>query len=308
MPEAPRITVRPMLDTDLSAALLVRKAALDWLGRSEGRPPRPWSSTRQGAWLGHMLATDPAGAFVAEHDGVAVGFSQAFVRGDIWFLAQLFVLPETHEGGLGQALLSRAIEYAGERRASVRAVIASSSPVAHALYTRSGMYAQAVAYRMAGPLASLATLAVDDGSVAVIDESRAADGIAALDAAAFGAERREDHDWYATGEAVPGERAMLGIMRDGRLAAYGYASGGIGAVSPIAAYEPADQLPLLRATARWLLDHETTDGSTTVLSLNRTMLGALLGAGWRMEAWSYFLTTAPFGRFDRYHPSGGILL
>jgi hypothetical protein len=45
-----------------------------------------------------------------------------------------------------------------------------------------------------------------------------------------------------------------------------------------------------------------------VLSHNATVMTALVGAGWRIDGWSYFLTSAPFGHFDGYVPSGGMLL
>jgi hypothetical protein len=33
-----------------------------------------------------------------------------------------------------------------------------------------------------------------------------------------------------------------------------------------------------------------------------------MSAGWRIKGWSFFLTSEPFGRFDRYLPSGGMIL
>jgi hypothetical protein len=53
---------RPMTESDVSAALLIRKAASEWLIRSEGREPSPWTPGH-GTVLRHLLETDPGGAW-----------------------------------------------------------------------------------------------------------------------------------------------------------------------------------------------------------------------------------------------------
>jgi hypothetical protein len=45
-----------------------------------------------------------------------------------------------------------------------------------------------------------------------------------------------------------------------------------------------------------------------VPSLNHAVMRALLGAGWRSDPITYFMSSEPFGKFDRYQPSGGLLL
>lgn len=298
-----------MIESDLSATLVVRKIALEWLDRTQGREPQPWRPTFPAA-MAHILRTDPDGCWVAEMDGILVGYAQALQRGDIWFLSQLFVLPDVHSLGVGEQLLARSQEYGRARKARVFSVVASASLVAQSLYMRHGMFARGVAYRMSGPIAPLLELPEPSGNrKKIVDCSGWQDRMAELDRLVFGAERRQDHAFYLSGELSSGEERSFGLNRDGNLAGYAYASeqnGGM--IAPIAAYEAEDQLPLLRMAAEWLHGRGAETGSMWVISLNETIMSALLAAKWRVQWSSFFLTSAPFGQFDRYQPSGGILL
>jgi GNAT superfamily N-acetyltransferase len=287
--------------------MYVRKYAMEGLIRSEGREPFLWrpgvdSSQR------HILGTDPGGCWVADIDGQVVGFSQGFVRGDIWFLAQLFVHPEVHASGFGHELLRRVHAYGEERGANVFSVVSSTSPVAQSLYMRSGMYAFAIGYRLAGSFEPLLGLPAERGNQTIVDDCHDwQDQIAELDVATFGAERRQDHAFYLDRDGYPGPFASFRLMVDGQFGGYAYTTAE-GFIAPVAAYEPADQLPLVRKCAEWLHEREVSEGSIWAVSLNQTMIGALLSRGWRVTGWSFLKANRPFGQFDRYHPAGGILL
>ncbi len=307
MPTTHKITYRLMTEADLAPALYIRKAAGESLDSSVW-PTAGWMPSYPRTNR-HLLKTDPAGSVVAEIDGLIVGYAQALVRGDIWFLSQLFVQPEVHAMGIGAALLGRAQQYGRDGGARVFSVVSTAQPVSQSLYMRHGMFAFAVGYRMSGDLEPLRNLPEADASKKrIVDCSGWQDQIAALDRDVFGAERRQDHAWYISGGGSAGVESSFGLTRDGALAGYGYAIADGGFIAPIAAYEPADQLPLLRMGAEWLLDQETSTGSIWVLSRNATMMAALLAAGWRVNAWTFLMASEPFGKFDRYHPAGGTLL
>jgi|CXWL01.1.fsa_nt_gi ribosomal protein S18 acetylase RimI-like enzyme len=296
---------RPMLETDLAAAMYVGKYAMDGLIRSEGREPSTWNPA-VGASQRHLLATDPDGCWVAEINGLVIGFAQAFVRGDIWFLAQLFVHPEVHALGIGHELLRRAAQYGRARDVGVFSVVSSTSPAAQSLYMRNGMFAFAIGYRLVAPIGALLDLPqpVANKKI-VVDCSGWQDPMAELDRATFGADRRMDHAFYLND--WPDGNASFALMRDGDFLGYGYASLP-GFIAPLAAYEAEDQLPLLRTCAEWLDGRGATEGTVWVLSLNQTLITALLSRGWRVAGWSFLKANKPFGQFDRYHPAGGILL
>jgi GNAT superfamily N-acetyltransferase len=305
MPEQPALHVRPMTEADLNVAAYIGREAMDGLARSQGGDVSPWIPSQPTVFR-HILETDPGGAWIAELNGVAVGYSMALVRGDIWFLSQLFVQPDQHGHDIGAVLLRRAQQYGHDRGARVFSVIASTSLAAHALYMRAGMFATGIGYRMTGPLEPL--LALPQSDAGVIDCGGWQDSIADLDRAVFGAERRQDHALYLGSDEASGPKGSFGLARDGALLGYAYALANGGFIGPIGAREPEDQLPLLRMAAAWLLDHETSAGNMLVISHNHTLMHALLAAGWRSLRWTFLLTSEPFGQFDRYHPSGGTLL
>ena len=103
------------------------------------------------------------------------------------------------------------------------------------------------------------------------------------------------------------ETRAFALTEEGELLGYGYASDD-GWLGCIAAREPELQLPLLRMAGEWLAEHGVERANTYCISQNATVMGALLGGGWRIDWWNYFMTSQPFGRFDRYVPSGGLLL
>lgn len=305
MSDSLRLVFRPMVESDLSVSRYIAHEAMEALDRSHGVAAEPWVPADPHAQR-HLLHTDPAGAWIAELNGVAIGYSMAFVRGDIWYLSQLFVQPDQHSHGIGHELLRRAQAYGRERGARVFSVVASTSPAAHGLYMRAGMFAIAIGYRMSGPLEPL--LELPAGVAELTAASGREDEIAALDREVFGAERRQDHAHYLDNVRSGEAGAWYGLLRDGALSGYVYATADGGFIAPMAAYEPADQLLLLRAAAAWLSAHGASAGNLFVLSQNRTLMTALLDAGWPGQRWSFLLTSAPFGKFDRYHPAGAGLL
>lgn len=296
-----------MLATDLGSALYVRKYALESVHRSEGRDPQPWAPGEDHAQR-HILRTDPDGCFVAEIGGLVVGMSQGFVRGDIWFLSQLFVHPQVHARGIGQELLRLAMDYGRRGGCTVMSVVSSTSPVAQSLYMRSGMFAFGIGYRLAGPPSALLDISAEATNQTIVEDCAGwQDQVADLDRRVFGAERRQDHAWYLEPGHWPGGSSSFALTQGERLLGYGYAIGQ-GFIAPLAAREPGDQLPLLRRGAQWLVAQGVEEASMWVVSHNYTLMEALLSRGWKVTNWSFLKANRPFGQFDRYHPAGGILL
>lgn len=302
------ITYRSMTVADLAACRYIQKAALESIPQGPMAPRSPWQPVypRQ---LEHLLHTDPQGAYVAEIDGLPVGYSLSFVRGDIWFLSQLFVQPEVHGRGIGDGLLERAQRYGRANGARVFSVVSTAQPVSQSLYMRHGMYAIAVGYGMSGDFEPLLVLSEAAASKKrIVDCSGWQDRMADLDRAVFGAERRQDHAFYLDNSATPGEVASFGLTNGSEFAGYGYAVAHGGFIAPLAAHDPGDLLSLLRMGAEWLLERDVKSGHIWSLSLNAGLIGALLKAGWRVDAWNFFMSSEQFGQFDRYHPAGGVML
>lgn len=294
-----------MTPADIDATGYIRKAALEGLAISQNRPVHPWQPMRY-PHFEHLLTTDPDGAFVASVGGSVVGFSMGFVRGTTWFLAQLFVQPEIHAKGIGQELLRLAIEAGRARGATVLSVVSSTAHASQSLYMRAGMFGRAIGYGMSGPVDALRALPEPDANrKTVVDCHGWQDRVAELDAEVWGAARRDEHRLYLSGTYGDADRGFA-LTRDGALLGYGYVSDDD--IGPIAAYDPADQLALLRLAGDFMADHEIGTGSIYVISHNATVIGALLAGGWKINGWTFLLSSEPFGDFTRYVPSGGLLL
>lgn len=308
MTDQVKATYRPMTVADLAPTAYIKKAALESIPQGPMAARSPWEPfyPRQ---LEHILATDPGGSVVAEIDGMPVGYAQAFIRGDIWFLSQLFVQPEVHGRGIGDGLLERVHQYGRDNNARVYAVVSTAQPVSQSLYMRHGMYAVAVGYGMSGDFEPL--LALPEPSATkkkIVDCSGWQDRMADLDRQVFGAERRQDHAMYLAGKGTAGDVGSFALTDGADFHGYAYAVAPNGYIAPLAAYDPADQLPLLRTAAEWLLDHDVKSGHIWAVSLNQTLIKTLLAAGWRVDAWNFFMASEQFGQFDRYHPGGGVML
>ncbi len=302
------ITYRLMTMADLAACTYIKKAALESIPQGPMAARSAWEPSYPRT-LEHLLQTDPDGSFVAEVDGLTVGYAMSFVRGEIWFLSQLFVQPEVHGRGIGEGLLERAQQYGRDNSTRVFSVVSTAQPVSQSLYMRHGMHAIAVGYGMSGDFEPLLALPEAEASKKrIVDCSGWQDRMADLDRAVFGAERRQDHAFYLDNGASPGEVTSFGLTNGSEFAGYGYAVADSGFIAPLAAHDPGDMLSLLRMGAEWQLERDVKSGHIWSVSLNPGLIGALLKAGWRVDAWNFFMSSEQFGQFDRYHPAGGVML
>ncbi|MDK1475521.1 GNAT family N-acetyltransferase [Streptomyces sp. 549] len=131
------------------------------LPQADGWPPervaRHHRATR------HLARTDPGGCWLAEDptDGSPIGAAQAVRREGTWGLPLLAVVPRARRGGVGSALLARALAYGN---GCLRGVAAGSRhPAAARLYRRAGLDVHP-AMRLTG-IMDPARLAAPDGPV-----------------------------------------------------------------------------------------------------------------------------------------------
>lgn len=147
-----------MREADLEPVMEVCAAAL-WGPIPDDAEPR------QRARVGHLLRTDPGGAFVAERDGRVHGTAMGLMRDGVWGLSLLALLEDGRGRGHGRALLEAALSYGAPARAGI--VLSSTNPAAMRLYARAGFElrpAVALSGHVANP--PPAPAAVRDGSEA----------------------------------------------------------------------------------------------------------------------------------------------
>ena len=108
------IQIRAMRVDDVATAEAL-SAASSGTGAVASPVPVPARDTQDAAaWrqrTHHLLSTDPGGCWVAEIDGVLVGFAVGFVRELMWILASYAVLPSHQGQGIGREMLSAAAQH-----------------------------------------------------------------------------------------------------------------------------------------------------------------------------------------------------
>jgi GNAT superfamily N-acetyltransferase len=207
---------------ELAQRELYDRRGADWGGRDFAE----WEPVHL-----HLLEHDGARAFVAEEAGRVVGFTAAWVRGDVWFLAALFVLPDRQGRGIGKQLLELAWGDGYSRRITVTAAI---QPVSIATYARRGLIPMTPILNFEGvPGSHEAT----DLEPAPLDR----DAVRDLDRRAYGFDRTVDHVMWTRAA----ESATLWLA-DGEPAAYSYLSAS-GVIGPLAGRDEASATDALRA-------------------------------------------------------------
>jgi ribosomal protein S18 acetylase RimI-like enzyme len=288
--------IRNVRPDELEQVWRVHVASSSDLAVRRGRPARatdePVSTDTHAA-----LTSDPDGYFCAVEDGEIRGMASALVRGQVWYLSMLFVLPGDQGRGLGRALLERALAYGEARRIEVRCVWASLDPRAQARYVMAGMAPRWPIYRLEGDAAAVARLTARVGLDPRARELPCDPGTAEkLIAEVFGDSRADDlAHWRRDGGAA------VAIERGGEIAAFAYRRGH--RVGPAAG---RDETAFLRAVAAAAAGG---GGSVTIRvpGACASLLETLVACGFRIGDLAVFLASRPFGRPELYLPSGPIL-
>jgi GNAT superfamily N-acetyltransferase len=235
----------------------------------------------------HLHATGVI--FVAE-DPEPVGFSAAVVRDGVWFLSQLWVLPDRHAGGIGSTLLDEALAWGKGCRAF--SVVSSPHPAAQLMYLRASMFPLWVQHEMTGSDEPVDRVpegidSLGDDDLSWIDE---------LDRAVRGVARPEDHRFWR------GHAKGVVLRRDGRPSGYVYVWPN-GKVGPGAVRDAADVPSLVRA-ARHVAGGAV---SFVVPSSNWSALNELVRSGFSPFGSTTFMASRPIADGSRYLSGGGAL-
>jgi GNAT superfamily N-acetyltransferase len=128
------VAIRPMREEDASDADRVCAEVLYSPFPGEDEAVR---AARQHARIRHLVATDPGGCWVAEHDGRVQGVGLALVREGVWGFS-LFGVAEALQGrGVGRELFARCWAYGADARGHI--VLSSANPAAMGIYARTGL-------------------------------------------------------------------------------------------------------------------------------------------------------------------------
>src|ERR1035437_1409365 len=344
------VTYRSPRPEELAECALVWHAAVDDYMRRLARPlPPPYLDPLIGL-LRHLQTTDPERFVVAVRTGPRVapwqaaspapraerivGFGIAVQREHVWFLSQLYVLPEEQRRGIGRALLTGVMPSMPSEGASqalaggqgatpptdVRpGVLAtctdSAQPVSNGLYGRFGIVARMPVFNLVGrPIDPAALPALPEGIEAIPLEaaggpatntpnaSAIAEAIDAIDRAVLGYAHPADHAFLRT----EGRTGFLYRTSGGDPIGYGYSSKA-GRFGPVALLDETLTAPVV---AHLLTAIEPRGASSAwIPGANDRAMVAMLRAGLRIEGFPGLMCwTRPFAAFELYMPAGLSLL
>lgn len=314
--------IRPAKPDELEACARIWHVALnDYLIRLN-QPEWPFDPTGITALYRHTQSTDPDRFLVAVRsdpsDGAPdgeriVAFVSAYVRGNLWFLSMLFVLPEEQGSGVGRALLERVLPAPGGS-VTLGTATDSAQPISNALYSRYGMVPRMPLLNLSGELRYPESMPRLPGGVTAnpFEEEVAGGGgsghealaalINALDHDTLGVKHPQDHAWLR----LSGRRGFVYRAAGGEVVGYGYASES-GRVGPIAVTKPGLMAPVLGHLLRTVQPRGALAVWTPGAAGDAVRL--LLDAGLRIEPFPILVCwDTPLTDFSRYLPiSPGLL-
>jgi GNAT superfamily N-acetyltransferase len=217
-------------------------------------------------FIDHEMATGRV--YVAEGDDGVAGFGGSFDRGDVVYLADLFVRPDAVGRGIGRAVLELIFD-----RDCVRMTSASDDPRALPLYARFGMVPLMPALYLrgtAGTSAAAAAAAEAAAGGGLDVRAGSAEEITAIDAEVSGRPRPQEHEFMASS---PGAEGLL-LLERGQPVAYGWMR--VVTIAP-GASGAADATPETRA-------YISPAGARTPEAMARMTGGLLRRASERVDA------------------------
>lgn len=289
------ITFRRAMPSDSRTTYEIFVEAADDLARTRGWPAtqRPVDPPQRIlAFRTSALRHDPDGFWVAEADGVLVGFGIAVQREHVWYLAALHVRPAYQGKGVGAEIIRRALT-AATPDSLLTVGTDARNPVSNALYGRFGMFPETPLLELSGPATARSTEILRPGAPPSGD-------LDMIDRAVLEIKRPKDHAFWASVSNLH----PFAIIRDEGTVGYAYVQAD-GAIGPIAVLDPADLAPAVDASIGAAAELGATTARVRIPGVARPAIERLLARGWRYgDAVALVLTSAPWGRWDRYVTSG----
>lgn len=294
------IVYRPARETDLLPAQDIIAASINELTTRHGfgaiaavRPP---------LFQTQALAADASGLWIAEQDGRIVGAAFAWVCGDLWFLAELFVDPAVQGEGVGGELLRRVFAQADATGATTRALITFAfNTVSLGLYARHGMFARLPLHMMSGERETVAAALPETGLVSARLEAGGAYEAAldALDIGALGAQRR----WLREDPAMTGHVFLRGD------ACIGYAwIAASGHVGSLAAASARDMREVFAAALALAARGSSRRVSALVPGCSDEAFALAVQSGLRITLPMVLASNRDFGDWRRYLPRNPLFM
>jgi GNAT superfamily N-acetyltransferase len=246
---------------------------------------RMWEERRS---LYEHLACSAEHFWIAEKDGIAIGFARSVLRDGVRQLTEFFVLPDAQSAGVGRELLRRAFPNDGVRH---RSILTTTDVRAQARYLKSGVYPRFPVYYF-GRTPEIVEVPSDLTAqpIDVTTSDRAVLG--ELDKGILGYRRDVDHTWLLT------DRKGFLYYRGDRVLGYGYVGVRSG---PFALWDTSDYLSVLAHAENEAALQGRPEFGLEVPMVNRVVVDYLLQRRFRLDSFiAILMSDEPYGRFENY--------
>lgn len=292
------LVYRPARADDLPVADALVAASINDLTVRHGFGPM--ATANPSGFQMFSLKDDPGGLWVAESGGSIRGFAWSWVRGNVWFLARLFVDPAQQGQGIGNGLLERTLEHARKSGAVHKALITFTfNRVSQGLYMRHGLFPRIPIYffnaarervMRALPESSLRAVAIDK-SAATMEK------LNEMDSRVIGVSREGHHRYLFDDPSTTGVLLYAGADSVG----YGYV-GSNGHIGPLAVTRPGMLRDAFAAALTLAADRHTEKISAFLPGTCDGVLGLAIDQGMRITFPMLLMASPGYGDWAQYLP------
>lgn len=258
------------------------------------------ASVRPASFQSFSLRDDPAGLWVALDGEAIVGFAFSWVCDAFWFLAELFVEPGQQGRGIGDALLTRALDHAKAAGATNRALITFAfNTVSQGLYIRRGMYPRLPLYICTGARETAATYRGGETLQHSPVEAYPLhlNMLASIDASALGMSRQKHHRYLLANPELRGHF----LHRGDDCVGYVYVSNS-GQIGPLALTQPDLMEAAFNTALQFAVAQPSQQVSAVLPGSNAAALDVATRHGLRIAYPMVLVSAQPFGDWTRYLP------
>jgi GNAT superfamily N-acetyltransferase len=259
-------------------------------------------------WFEFGLREDQNGFWVAEVGSGLVGIALSWVRGSLWYLAQLFVLPGNQGRDIGRNLMDRVMQYRKESEIRNRALVTFAyNPVSISLYTRYGLYPREPMYWMECPSRNVKPINED----AKLTSQRAENfqttrqTLTEIDSACIGYPREKNHEFLFS---LPSYKCYIFSTHD-KPVGYSYVAEN-GRVGPIATVSGDSFTHIVKsALGHAAREEKASSVSLATIGSNEELMKLAFSYGMRIRDNFLLMSSKPFPNLSRYvlYPTGAML-
>ena len=286
--------------SDLPEVETAFAAAIDDLDKRHGFFSGPTQTTPANPQYPFWLEKNPHSFWVAEYQGKVIGYSFSFLRGYLWFLADLFIDPKYQGRGIGGTLIRKTQGSWQGHRISNRALITPAfNRASVSLYMRHGMYPRQPIYFATAPRKKVLESRPTDGTRIEVEEvsvrDRSLNQLGQIHKTAMGFPAGWHNEYFYR---VQKAKCLL-FKTKGRPVGYSFIRKN-GRIGPLMVASPG----LFRRAMETTLNiaAKSADGDLTIFfpGTNEEAVRSSIDNGFSITYPLLFLSSIPMGNFDNY--------